>query len=285
MSNLNAAYQEPEALLDKMVGVSLSVQYVEVGGIRKLCLVATAMGKSCAVDIEAVDILDQVLNGKASGIFGGRTGTRLAAKYTSGLTITVADDAGFSDLDPIAVSNDDEAWEYGQVDGTPAANVITMLHALPSTHYKNAYVVNLAGLAAASGRAFNWRDGVVSQWEAPSSPAFTVADAAGDAIDVTITDPDEDAATHFDVFVYKQAAQPSRVDPNRQPDSADNTTTDITSDINVTTYGGGPDFIPDGAGGNLSSTDVIWVAVIAKDGTGQIGRKRSEALWVSHTLD
>jgi hypothetical protein len=289
-ANISYNYQRPSDLLDSNRAAALDLAWMDVDGVRKLCVKANALGQVCAVDIEQFGILEQLLNGLASGIFGGATGTRVATKYTSGTTLTVVDDEGFEDLDPIAVLNEvGGAPMFGQVDGAPAANAITLQHDLSGTVYKNAYVLNLremfGGGCPSGGVGFNWLEGVVSQSEAPDAPSFEVDDGTGDTIDVDITDPEQDAAQYFDIFVRQQTARPTRLEPNWQPDVADRTIAQIASAINVTTHGGGADYVPDGTGGNLATTDVVWVGVIAKDATGQIGVKRSPCTWISHTLD
>lgn len=286
--NLTAKYETSQDLFERMVGIQLGVSTVDVDGTQKICLTANAQGaKSCAVPVPIW--LEQALNGLLSGFFGNITGTLVATKYTGGTTLSVLDDTGFEDGNPIAVANLDDLSDvaYGQVQST-AANDITLEAALgaPDTFYKNAFVLNLAGLLPmASGRGYNNLPGVVSQMERPPAPAFTVADGTGDAIAVTITDPEYDSATHFDIYVFKQATRPDRIEPNRQPDAADKTTTDIASAISVSTYGGGADYVPDGAGGNLATTNVVWVAVVAKNGTGQVDVKESDVRWETHTLD
>lgn len=285
--NFASNYELASDLIDRMVGLSVSAILLDLDGTITPCLQANASGKISTGPLGL--FLTQLLRGKESEFFGGLDGTYLSAKYTTGTTLTVLDESDFSDGDIIIVANLDDLSDAvaAQVNGTPSANSIPIHAALGATFYKNAFVINVTTglLPNASGRGLNYAPGVITQYERPSSPEVSVADGTGDTVDVTITDVEEDAVTHYDIYVYKQSARPDRIEPNQQPDAVDKTVAQIASAINVSTYGGGADYVPSGTGGSLSSADAIWVAVVAKDGTGQIGVKESLPTWVQHTLD
>lgn len=265
---------------NRVVHFLLTQWELEGGTPEPVLLAQVADGAVCAVSV--ADQVEQGINGKASGIFANLVGTYLTAKWTTGTTLTVASITGFSDEDPIAVSNDGVTWEYRLINGAPSGSSIVMNAALGSTKYKNAYVVNLAGRAFSHGRGYNRRPGVLEQLEAPSAPTIAVADGTGDTLDVTVTAVDEGAALYYDVYV--RDAEFARIEPNWQPDLADQP--DVSSALNLTTFNGGGDFAPDGTGGVLTSSKQVWVGVVAKKATGQTGNTESECSnIVEHTLD
>lgn len=270
---------------DQSRAVHFRLGEARIDGVESTVLVADVADRGVAAMVEVTDLLAQLLEGKASGIFAGRDGGKLASKYTAGLTITLqsaAQAALFSDLDPVAASNDGTTWYYGQVDGAPAGAVVTLQHALGATLYKNAHVVNLAGLAMGPGIGFNYQPGIVEQLERPSPVVITVADGTGDTVDVTVTPNDEDGALYFDVYVRNAVF--TRIDPAWEPDLSDQTS--VAAALNVSTFNGGGDFAPDGSGGVLTSALPVWVGVVVKKVAGQTDTVESVCSNIAaHTLD
>lgn len=277
------SYREPIVGRDRSAMVTIDVEDVDVDGATKPCLVARSSGRSPAA-FDATDLISAAIDGRFSGMFADRVGSHLAAKWTTGATITVDDDDGFVAGDPIAVFNSEGGTpEYRLVSGTPAANVITMNAALSSgPYYEGAYVVNLSGLEFAAGRGYNRRQGVRAQLEAPSPVTISVADAAANTIDVTITPNDEDTAVYFDIYIRSAAF--TRIEPNWRPDVIN--VSSVASASNANTFGGGADCVPDGSGGSLVTLTSYWVAVVAKDASGLHDvRESAISNIVKHTLD
>ena len=270
---------------DQSRAVHFRMTQARLDGVEKTVLVAEVADRGVAAMVDATESLEQLLEGRASGIFAGRSGGNLATKYTAGLTITLgsaAQAALFADLDPVGVSNDGSTWYYGQVDGTPAGAVVTLQHALGATLYKNAHVVNLAGTAKGPGIGFNYQPGIVEQLERPTPVVIAVADGGGDTVDVTVTPNDEDGALYFDVYV--RSAVFTRIDPAWEPDLADQTS--VAAALNLSTFNGGGDFVPDGSGGVLTSALPVWVGVVVKKTAGQTDIVESVCSnIVAHVLD
>lgn len=287
--NLQFGYDKRADLVRSVLATQFGVTQMDVDGTRKVVVTASAMGKACAVDIETLGIIDQLIDGQGSDAFNGLTFATLTAKEIAETAFAVDDDADFAAGDICVVMNygDGTSAEWGQL-VSAATNVLTFEQAMTGTFYKNAVIIKLelSKILASMGLGFNRQEGVRSQQEAPSAPLFSVANHSGDnTIDVTVTDNDEDAATHYDIYVRKQTARPT-FDPLWEPDAKDKTVAQIQAGvINVSTYEGGADFVPDGGGGSLASTDVVWVGVAAKNGTGINNIKRSPIDWQTITID
>lgn len=285
--NIQYTYAKRADLRQSVLSAGLAVAEMDVDGTKKAVITCLSMGVSCAVDIETLGILKQLIDGRGSNAFDEATYTTLTAKEIAQSSIAVADESDFAAEDIVAVMNkaDGSDAELRQVAST-SANTVVLETALSGTFYKNAIMVKLdpSKLLLGMGIGFNRKEGVRSQHEAPDAPLFTVADGTGDTIDVTITDVEEDSATHYDIYCRQQTARPE-FDPLWEPDAKDKTVAQIASAINITTYEGGADFVPDGGGGTLGSGNVVWIGVCAKNGTGIGDVKRSPIDWVQHTLD
>jgi hypothetical protein len=286
--NVQYLFEKRDDLAEGILSAGFAVTEMDVDGTRKMVVTCLSMGASCAVDIDSLGVISQLIDGRGSNAFGGALVTRLTAKEIAETSLAVASESGFVPEDIVAVMNltDGSDAELRQVAST-ATNTLVLETALAGTFYKNALVVKVGPdlLKLGAGLGFNFQEGVRSQQEAPSAPLFTLADGTGDTIDATITDPEQDSALFFDVFVRKQAARPDRFVPNWQPDAADKTVAQIATAVNLSTYEGGADYVPDGDGGTLASAHVVWVGVCAKSATGQVDVKRSPVDWVKHTLD
>uniref|UniRef100_A0A6M3IJ75 Uncharacterized protein n=1 Tax=viral metagenome TaxID=1070528 RepID=A0A6M3IJ75_9ZZZZ len=262
-------YVEATNARDRTVIASLDLLDVEKDGVLKPCVTVEVPGKSrVAVDID--DYVASALYGRHAGIFGDLVGTLLSAKANATATaLSVLSITGFSDGDPVAIFNaEGNAPEYRLISGAPAGSTINIGSGLTSVKYKGAFVVSLAGRQFGSGRGYNYQQGVKPQLQAPLPVEIDVEDGTGDTIDVTVTlTYTQDEATHFDLYV--RGEEFSRIEPNWQPDLADQTS--VASTLNVATYEGGTDCVPDGTGGSLASAQTVWVAMVAKNGAGQMG--------------
>ncbi len=270
---------------DRNASITLDLQDVVVDGVTKPCVVARVPGVP-ATAFPVDDAVESALNGKPSGSYGASlvVTTFLSAKEAAAQTaLSVVDDAGFFDEDIVAIFNViGDSPEYRLVSGSPAGNVITVSVGLDADKYKGAYVVRITGLAfLPTGRGFNFLPGALGMLEGPTPPTVAVVDGTGDTIDVTITANDEDAATHYDIYV--RDATFSRIEPNWEPDAADQT--DLSSAINCTTFEGGADNQPDGGGTTLSAATKYYVAVIAKTGAGRGQNESQMSSIVEFTLD
>ena len=285
--NIQYTFEKRADLVESVLSAGLAVAEMYVDGTRKIVVTCLSMGATCAVDIESLGIITQLIDGRDSDAFSGLTYTTLTAKEITETSLAVADESDFAAGDIVAVMNygDGTSLELEQVAST-SSDTIVLEQALTGTFYKNALVIKLdaAKVLLGMGIGFNRKPGVRAQHEAPTAPLFEVEDGAADSIDVTITDPELDSAVYFDVYVRESTTRPDW-DPLWEPDAKDKTVAQIASAVNILTHGGGADFVPDGTGAALASSDVVWVGVVAKDGTGLADVKRSPIDWVKHTLD
>jgi len=109
--------------------------------------------------------------------------------------------------------------------------------------------------------------GLKAYLEQPAAVTFTVAQAAGDQILVTITESSDTEVTHYDVYVKDSYF--SEIEGSEQPDIADIASSSFSSgsyEGYASTYRGGANTRN---GGNLVSGSAYYVSVVAKTGSGK----------------
>lgn len=277
------SYTEPVIGADREITIVLDLAEVEVGGTRKACVVASVAGRP-AMAVNVDEFVQNAIYGQRHDGFYGRAVTKLTGKEAVGQTaLSVESIAGFSDGDPIAIfNNKGDLPTYHLVNGAPSGSTITVTPAISDDRYEGAWVVNLLDAVAGEveARGYNYQQGAKAAKEAPSPVTISAADGTGDTVDVTVTANDEDQATHFDVYVREVPF--TRIEPNWVPDAEDQTSTTI----NVSTFEGGADCVPDGGGGSLVSSSTYYIAAVVKNGTGRTGNAVSEiSNIISFTLD
>jgi len=275
-------YTEPVIGADAATQIAFSLGDHVVNGVRKACIIAsTSLAPGVAIDVE--DAFQNALNGKKHDGYYGHAVTRLSAKEAAAQTVlSVESETGFAAGDPVAIFNViGDTPEYHLVASFASGTITLDGSGLAGAMYEGAWLVNLADCLVTEARGYNYQQGMIAALSAPDSITdLDIEDGSGDTVNATFTIPSQDKAAYIDI--YARATPFTRIDPSWIPDVEDAT----ASNANVTSFGGGADCVPDGAGAVLAASGTYYFAAVVKTGSGRSGNNISGiSNVVSFTLD
>ena len=250
----------------------------ELGATENFFLKANGSGVSdtyeCIDDLVA-DLLDGRPSKGKKNVVQALIDTNFTADGVALSVTPSADIAGFQANVPCVVLD-----KYGHVKGYFIPIVIGADMTLPAANEGRLAVDAKVGWVVQQLQPFlsslgaNSQLGVKAQSEKPTTPTgVTGAGAVAGGINVNYTKPSDAVIQYYDIYCYK-TTKPNVIEPNAQPSVLDRAASAASTAVNLTQYFDETDMV-------LKNLDAgtYFVAVVAKDGAGQVNVNESALAW------